>query len=285
MNITLRHGTPADAQVCGQICYDAFLAINKAHNFPPDFPSPDVSIGVLAMMLAHPRFHVVVAERDGVIVGSNGVDERSPIAGIGPITVAPTVQNGGVGRQLMLHVIERAAAHGRPGVRLVQAAFHNRSLSLYTKLGFDPREPLSCIQGAPLHMGIPGFTVRAATPDDVAACSQLCLRVHGHTREGELRDAIQQGTATVVEHGGRVTGYATAVAFFGHAVGEGNTDLKALIGAAPAFGGPGFLVPTRNADLLRWCLQRGLRVTQPLTLMSMGLYNEPQGAFLPSITY
>jgi GNAT superfamily N-acetyltransferase len=285
MGITLRPGTPADAQACGQICYDAFFAINTAHNFPPDFPSPDVSIGVLSMMLAHPRFYVVVAERDGVTVGSNGVDERSPIAGIGPITVAPTVQNGGVGRQLMLHVIERAAAHGRPGVRLVQAAFHNRSLSLYTKLGFDPREPLSCIQGSPLSMAIPGFTVRAATPDDLPACSQVCLRVHGLSREGELRDAIQQGVATVVEHDGQITGYATAIAFFGHAVGDSNTALKALIGAAPIFGGPGFLVPTRNADLLRWCLQHGLRITQPMTLMSMGLYNEPQGAFLPSIAY
>ena len=285
MDIVLRSGSIKDAEPCGRICYDAFYAISTAHNFPLDFPSPEVSIAVLSAMLAHPGFYVVVAERDGVVVGSNGVDERSPIAGVGPITVDPKVQNSGIGRQLMLHIIERAAARGCPGVRLVQAAFHNRSLSLYTKLGFDPREPLSCMQGPVLGITIPGHAVRPATPDDLAACSQLCVRVHGHTREGEVRDAIQQGMATVVEHGGRITGYTTVLAFFGHAVGETNTDLKALIGAAPAFGGPGFLVPTRNADLLRWCLERGLRITQPLTLMSMGLYNEPQGAFLPSIAY
>ena len=285
MAITLRRGTPADAEVCGRICYDAFYAISTAHNFPPDFPNPEVSIGVLSMMLAHPGFYVVVAERDGAIVGSNGVDERSAIAGIGPITVNPSAQNSGVGRQLMQHVIERAAARHAPGVRLVQAAFHNRSLSLYTKLGFDPREPLSCLQGAPLKMTIPGYAVRTATRDDVAACNQVCLRVHGHTRDGEVRDAVQQGLATVVEHAGRITGYATGIAFFGHAVGENNTNLKALIGAAPVFGGPGFLLPTRNAELLRWCLEHGLRITQPLTLMSMGLYNEPQGAFLPSIAF
>jgi hypothetical protein len=91
--------------------------------------------------------------------------------------------------------------------------------------------------------------------------------------------------ATVVEHDGRITGYATALAFFGHAVGKSNTDLKALIGAAPAFGGSGFLLPTRNAELLRWCLNRGLHIVQPFTLMSMGLYNEPQGTFLPSIAF
>ncbi len=58
-----------------------------------------------------------------------------------------------------------------------------------------------------------------------------------------------------------------------------------MIAAAESFAGPGILVPVRNADLFRWCLANGLRVTQPMTLMSLGLYNEPAGAFLPSILY
>ena len=82
-----------------------------------------------------------------------------------------------------------------------------------------------------------------------------------------------------------MTGYASDVAFFGHTVGETNDDVRALIAAAPRFGGSGFLLPTRNAELMRWCLGRGLRVVQPMTLMSRGLYNQPRGAFLPSILY
>ena len=39
---------------------------------------------------------------------------------------------------------------------------------------------------------------------------------------GEMLDAITQATATVVEHDGRITGYATAVGFFAHSVGEGS---------------------------------------------------------------
>ena len=70
-----------------------------------------------------------------------------------------------------------------------------------------------------------------------------------------------------------------------HAIGEGNAALMALIGAAPEFSGPGFLVPTRNGAVFRWCLEHGLRIVQPMTLMSIGLYNEPRGAFLPSIVY
>jgi len=89
----------------------------------------------------------------------------------------------------------------------------------------------------------------------------------------------------VVEHGGRVTGYTTLIGFMGHAVGKSNEDLKALIGAADVFAGPGFLLPTRNSELFRWCLQQGLRVVQPMSLMSLGLYNQPSGVFLPSILF
>jgi predicted N-acetyltransferase YhbS len=281
----LRPGTASDAPACGKICYEAFSTINAAHGFPPDFPNADVATMILTMMLAEPGYHVVVAERDGVVVGSNAVDERTPIAGIGPITVAPSEQNLGTGRALMQYVLDRSAARRVPGVRLVQAAFHNRSLSLYTKLGFDPREPLSCMQGPPLQTQMAGYRVRPAATGDLPACDEVAVRVHGHTRHGELESAIAQGSASVVEHGGRITGYSTGVAFFGHSVGCGNNEIKALIAAAPAFGGPGFLLPTRNAELLRWCLQQGLRVVQPMTLMSLGLYNEPRGGFLPSITF
>jgi hypothetical protein len=89
----------------------------------------------------------------------------------------------------------------------------------------------------------------------------------------------------VVEHDGRISGYATDLAFFAHAVGESNEDLKALIMAADAFGGPGILVPITNADLFRWCLERGLRVVELMTLMTVGLYTPPRGAYLPSILY
>ena len=285
MTLLVRQGSPNDAQATGAICHAAFHKIACEHNFPPDFPSADVAIGLTAQLLAHKRFHAVVAELDGKIVGSNFLSEQCPIAGVGPITVDPMAQNSQVGRRLMNAVLDRAAQTKRPGVRLVQAAYHNRSLALYTKLGFDPREPLSTVQGPPIGGSIPGRAVRGATADDIEACDALCRRVHGHDRDGELRDAVEQGTASVVEHGGRISGYATLLGFFGHAVAETNDDLKALIAAAPTFAGPGMLVPTRNAELLRWCLRHGLRVVQPMTLMSRGFYQEPNGAFLPSVLF
>jgi Acetyltransferase (GNAT) family len=244
-----------------------------------------VAVGLLTQLFSRSDIYSVVAEVDGRIVGSNFLWENAIVAGVGPVTVDPGVQNLALGRRLMDDVMRRAQEFRFAGVRLVQAAYHNRSLSLYTKLGFDTREPLSVIQGPAMGLKIVGSSVRTANEGDFEACNKLCLKVHGHDRGPELLDAIKQRTATVVEHGGRVTGYATMVGFFGHAVGENNEDLKALIGTATAFPGPGFLLPTRNGDLLRWCLGNGLRVVQPLTLMSTGLYNEPAGAFLPSIIY
>jgi GNAT superfamily N-acetyltransferase len=285
MHLRLRPGTSDDIKACALICYAAFGAIADRHNFPTDFPSPEVAEQLIASLLSRSDIYSVVAETDGRVVGSNFLWETAPIVGVGPITVEPTMQDGAVGRQLMEDVLERARNRRFAGIRLVQAAYHNRSLALYARLGFDAREPLATLQGSALGLAIPGYDTRPATEGDVAVCNGLHLRLHGYERGRELLDAIQQGTATVVEHGGRITGYATAISFFGHAVGESNEDLKALIGVAPAFRGPGFLLPTRNGELFRWCLENGLRVVQPMTLMSLGLYNEPIGAFLPSVLY
>ncbi|MFN3652403.1 MAG: GNAT family N-acetyltransferase [Armatimonadota bacterium] len=285
MNVTLRPAAQEDLGECARICYAAFQNIATRHSFPPDFPSVEVAEHVLRGMLQHPEFYGVVAEEEGRVIGSNFLDERSPIAGLGPITIDPTTQNSGVGRLLMEHVLERAREAGRPGVRLLQAAYHGRSLSLYAKLGFDVREPLVNLQGPVIRQELPGYRVRAASADDLDACNDLCTRVHGHHRSGEVRDAIRHGTAAVVEYGGRVTGYTTGIGFLGHTVGESNREVQALIGAAPEYFGPGLLLPTRNGELFRWCLENGLQVVQTMTLMSVGLYNEPRGAFLPSILY
>lgn len=284
-SVVIRRAVSADAEACGKICFEAFGKLAAHHNFPSDFPSVERPIRILSVLFSHPRFFCVVAEQQGKLIGSNCLDERSSIAGVGPITIDPAEQNRTVGRQLMQVVLTRAAERKFAGVRLVQAAYHNRSLSLYAKLGFVVREPLACMQGQAIRKIPSGYDVRPARAADLAACNDLCLRVHGHDRGGELSDAIQQGTAVVAESNGRVRAYASNVAFFGHSVGETNPDLEALIAAAPEIGGTGILVPTRNAGLFRWCLENGLRVVQPLTLMTMGLYNEPAGSYLASVLY
>lgn len=281
----LRPGRPEDAEEAGRICYEAFHALAAAHNFPPDFPSAEIAAGLLSGLLAHPGFYSVVAEQHGRIVGTNFLDERSAVAGIGPVTVDSEAQDSGVGTLLMLDVIERARAKGFAGTRLLQAAYHSRSLALYTKLGFDVQQTVVTMQGPPVGEQVAGFSVRGASEDDLEEMSRVCRAVHGHDRSGEVLDAVRQGSASVVVHESAIVGYTTGIAYFGHSVATSNHGLAALIANASEFAGPGFLLPVSNGDVLRWGLARGLRVVQVMTLMTLGLYHEPRGAYLPSILY
>ncbi len=283
--VTLRPAVSADIPSCGRILFDAFATLAHAHGFPPDFPTVAVATACMRGLIENPGFHGVVAERDGRAVGSTFLDERSTIHAIGPVSVDPAAQDGRVGRMLMEAMLERAAERRAPGVRLVQISYHNRSLSLYAKLGFDVRETFAAMYGSPLGLRLPGHDVRAATAADEAACNALCVRVHGHDRAGELGPAIAKGKARVVEHLGRITGYSTGIGYFSHSVAETNDDLEALVGAAGGFGRPGFLVPLSNAELFRWCLAHGLRVFFVMNLMTVGIYQEPRGAYLASVGY
>jgi GNAT superfamily N-acetyltransferase len=283
--ITLRQATADDAQRCGEIFYDAFAAIAERHNFPIEPGTPEFTQFKAAQMLSHDGFAAFLAERDGDIVATAFADERGPIVGVGPVTVDPLAQDSGIGRRLVSALLERERERGVPGVRLVQTAYHYRSLSLYAKLGFVVRETLSVVQGEPPALSVAGRGVRRAVPEDLEPCADICRRVHGHERTAELGDAMAAGSAVVVERPDRISGYASGFGYGWHAVAETNEDLIALLGSAGAFIGLGILVPARNTELLRWCLDNGLRIVQQSTLMTIGLYNEPAGPYLPSILF
>ena len=147
------------------------------------------------MFIPHPIVWGMVAEIGGRVVGSNFLDERGPIRGVGPITVAPQGQNSGVGRKLMRAVLERG--EGAPGIRLLQDAFHMRSLSLYESLGFDVKEPVALATGRPRSEPDRRVEVRQLEENDLEECEALCRHVHGYERTNELRDAVQAFTPFV----------------------------------------------------------------------------------------
>lgn len=283
--VSVREARAADWQGAGQICFRAFATLADEHGFAHDFPTVESAALPIRWMIEHPRFYGVVAEMDGRVVGSSFLDERGEIYGIGPVTVEPSAQNHRIGHLLMDAMFARTAERGAPGVRLLQLSYHNRSLSLYAKLGMDVRGAYAAMYGSPIALTLPGYLVRSATPEDEAPCNRLCLAVHGHARATEVSEAIAAGTARVVERLGRITGYTTGVNYFAHSVAETTDDLVALIGAATDYGTPGFLVPLSNSALFRWCLNHGLKVFFVLNMMTLGLYQEPRGAFMPSVGY
>jgi predicted N-acetyltransferase YhbS len=283
---TLREAQPGDAEACAQIVFDAFGHFHDHHRFPRDFPVLEAATGMIGMSISHPSIWGVVAEVDGRIVGSNFLDERDPIRGVGPITVDPDGQDAGVGRKLMRAVLERG--EGAPGIRLLQDAFNMRSLSLYASLGFDVKEPVVVVTGKLRSGAARGVDVRPLEVGDLEACEALCAQIHGFPRTNELRDAIQAFAPFVAVRDGRVVAYASSVVFWpmNHGVAETEDDMKALLqGAAAAMEEPlALLVPLRTA-LFRWCLEEGLRLVKPMNLMALGDYQEPRGSWFPSVLY
>ncbi len=288
MSISIRPITESDAEACGKIGFEAHQAISSVHGYLPEQPSAEFGAGLIRMLLANPNSRGVLATRESQIVGSIFLNTfpPSPVAVIGPLTVHPSAE-GGVGKALMESALDQAKKSGYEQIRLVQSPSHIRSFALYTKIGFVLREPLFLMQGAPMAgRRLPGgYTVRAASSEDVQRCNELCREAHGFTREGELRHAIEQGTGTVAEVGGQITGYAAGIGLLCHSVGQKNEDLMALIGHAPAFLGPGFFVPGRNHHLVTWLFRSGFKIGWPANLMSLGKYQEPEMPFLPSLAY
>jgi predicted N-acetyltransferase YhbS len=288
MGLIIRSIQQADAETCGEIGFQAHKAISSAHGYPSEQPSIEFAVGMIKTLLANPNSWGALAERDGQILGSIflHVFPPSPVAAIGPLTVDPSAE-GGVGRALMEASLMEARKRDYDQVRLIQSPSHLRSFVLYTKCGFTLREPLFLMQGKPVP-GILGkkHNVRAARSEDISACNEICISVHGFSREKELRQALDQRVATVnIDNTGNITGYAAGIGIFGHAVAKTNEVLKALVASASAILGPGFFVPGRNYNLLRWLLDAGFRIVWPANLMTVGNYQDPTAPFLPSIAY
>ncbi len=289
MSLIVRPIEQNDAEICGKIGYEAHKTISSAHGYHSEQPSEEFGIGLIKRLLDNPNSWGVLAERQGKTLGSIFLHKfpPSPVVVIGPLTVHPSSE-GGVGKKLMYAALDHARKQNHNQIRLVQSPSHIRSFVLYTKTGFYLREPLFLMEGQPLNIGInkSSTTVRPVHDDrDIFECNGLCMLTYGFSREMELRQAKDQGVATMIERDGVITGYAAGIGIFGHAIAKSNEDLKSLIANASAILGPGFFVPARNHEIINWLLEKGFQIGWPANLMTIGPYQEPQIPYLPSLAY
>jgi GNAT superfamily N-acetyltransferase len=290
MSLRIRSIEQNDADICGKIGYEAHKTISSAHGYPSEQPSEEFGMALIRRLLGNPNSWGVLAERQGKTLGSIFLHKfpPSPVAVIGPLTVHPSAE-GGVGKILMDAALTRARKQNHDQIRLVQSPSHIRSFVLYTKCGFTLRESLFMMQGQPLNGGGINATNANVRPvyddNDISLCNGLCKSVHGFLREMELRQAKDQGLATMIERDGIISGYAAGIGIFGHAVAKTNEDLKALIANASTILGPGFFALARNYEVINWLLQNGFRIGWPANLMTIGPYQEPLTPFLPSLAY
>jgi GNAT superfamily N-acetyltransferase len=289
MSLIVRPIEQNDAEICGKIGYEAHKTISSAHGYHSEQPSEEFGIGLIKRLLDNPNSWGVLAERQGKTLGSIFLHKfpPSPVVVIGPLTVHPSSE-GGVGKKLMYAALDYARKQNHNQIRLVQSPSHIRSFVLYTKTGFYLRDPLFLMEGQPLNIGInkSSTAVRPVHDDsDIFECNGLCMLTYGFSREMELRQAKDQGVATMIERDGVITGYAAGIGIFGHAVAKSNEDLKSLIANASAILGPGFFVPARNHEIINWLLEKGFQIGWPANLMTIGPYQEPQIPYLPSLAY
>ncbi len=140
-----------DIEAAARAAFAAHSALAARQTHPSEHPSPAFSASLLNIKIKDSNVFGFVAEQNGKAVGSVFLNRfpSSPIAAIGPLTVDPEAEGNGAGSALLRVALDQARALSIAQVRLVQSPAHLRSLALYSKAGFDVREPLVLMQSPP----------------------------------------------------------------------------------------------------------------------------------------
>jgi len=286
-----------DLPACASICYEAFTEFNASVGLSPEFPPREV-VDVPSALLSQafmPGFEGFVAENaEGTIVGSNLVELRDEVAGIGPITVSPAAQDTGAGKLLMQAVMQAAAKKDMRTVRLCQIASNAKSFSLYLNVGFDPLWTCLQYEGFSTVDQIPGFTCEPLAATHVEACSALHKSACGSHRGKDIEAMIgspHPNCVVIDDATQQIVAYTTGTFLSGHTVATSDDAFKALvvfqskaIQAAQSAGAPlpptTFFFPPGFPHLARWLASNGFRLNRQIVRMGYGPQDTPADGFL-----
>src|ERR687891_274477 len=110
MSLTIRSIEQNDMNDCGRIGYEAHKFISSIHGYPSEQPSEEYGIALIRSLLNNPNSWGALAERQGKMLGSIFLHRfpPSPVAVIGPLTVHPSAEGGGIVR-ILIHIMLRYA--------------------------------------------------------------------------------------------------------------------------------------------------------------------------------
>ena len=285
MHIELARPVAANTVALGDICYRAFKDISDKHGFPTDFTTVEFAQMVVSGCIANEHGYAVAAKADGAFAGSNFFTFTDEVAGVGPISVDPERQGDGIGRLLMEDLLRAAKEQRIERVRLMQDSFNMISLALYASLGFDTKHPCALFEPTPK----PDASTRPMAVDDLDVVEALSREIQKVSRRGDAGQHIGGGPFKpfVRERNGRIVGYFV-MGMVGHGCAESEEDLLALVQHA-ATEVPEEMrrcfCPLREGELYRKMLAAGFRNRKVMNLMTMGPYDEPEGAWMPSVGY
>jgi len=277
--------TAADVPAVGQVIAVAVNDVCHRHGFPSPWPRPETAERMTGFYVSYPEARGFVAEENGRLVGSGFAHVRADKASIGPVTVAPEAQGSGAGRAIMERLLEETRECS--SVRLIQDAFNNVSFSLYSKLGFVPREVVARFVAESPRPKAPesSLVVRDMTTADLDSVAALDERKTGMRRRPDFALLLSLGSQLVCERDGCLTGFLCRVpadgeCMLGPGAAETIDDLRALLCAAVRVPGPArvrFWVTARQDELVRYAFDAGFLISSLSTYMVKGEWQPPPG--------
>ncbi|MBI3709533.1 MAG: GNAT family N-acetyltransferase [Proteobacteria bacterium] len=201
---------------------------------------------------------------------------------VGMVLVSPAYQGGGIGRRLMMALLEDA---GQTALMLNATA---AGLALYDRLGFRRAGQVRQHQGRVT--SIPAASaahIRRVGIADHEALVALDAAAFGMPRAGLIMRLLAIGKAWVVESEAGLTGFAIRREFgrgemIGPVIAAAENDAIALIAAAVDGTGPGLLridIPAGGVAIAGWLTQAGLAPVGTVTTMIRGAW--PESARMP----
>jgi predicted N-acetyltransferase YhbS len=281
MPFTVRDATSVDQSATAEVIYNAFRHLDERHDVPAYMNTMEDANIVASHLYGIPKIHGFVAEDDGQVIGIGFLHDIGDAGmGIAPLAVSPHAQARGVGQAILDRMIERA---GGASVRLLQDAFNNATLALYSRYGFVVREQVTCVTGkppAPRPSKEKGLTItRSADPAGTAEA--LHRAVMGFNRPSfPTRPVMAHREADLA-------GFIAPGTEYPYAAADTEGTLIALIaGLAAELNAPiTIAIPATHDQTLRWLLDRDARVIRSMNLMVRGPYAHPTGACLTSGSY
>ncbi|CAD7699516.1 unnamed protein product [Ostreobium quekettii] len=294
----IRRASEGDCEPAAQIIQDSFgdfwASVGQPEIALPPRDEDDIAKQMVTFKAQHPNAIVFVAMavdgegNESEMIGTNGIDLRDGIGGIGVLSVATKNHGRGVGRALMEVVMESSEKRGGRGVSLTVNAANVRAFSLYASLGFRVVEFCVDVEGRVSdeeeaaildRAAAQGLTVREMVADDVPLCDRLFAKSFGFSRINGLRDSqagrdgFQGKTALVVTRrsasgGDEIVGYTTLISITGHYLAESEDVMQTMVAygsrmlkstSKPAKASLRVMTH-HNPALLMWAMKAGLRV-------------------------
>lgn len=222
----------------------------------------------------------LVAEIDGVVVGSNLAARWGSVGFFGPLTVDPPHWDRAVGRRLMDSTMEIFAGWQTRHVGLFTFAHSAKHVGLYQRYGFWPRF-LTAIMSAPVPSTAPRVGTllselseaeRTVATDKIAQLTDAVYPGLDLTLEMESVAAQSLGDTVLVEDGATPTGMAVCHVGPGSEAGGGNCYVKF------AAVRPGARAPEHFASLVEAC--QGFAGRQGASTLVAGMSAERERAWV-----